>query len=58
MDERKNEIAKGEAPLHAAGSRTHIWVVPTNEELVVARSVRQFLENSVTPRSAQGSAQH
>jgi acetate kinase len=44
LDERKNLVAHGEAPIHAAGSRTHIWIVPTNEELVVARSVKQLLE--------------
>jgi acetate kinase len=45
MDQKKNHVAQGESPIHAAGSRTHIWVVPTNEELVVARSVKQLLES-------------
>jgi acetate kinase len=34
----------GESPIHAATSRTQIWVVPTNEELVVARQTKQMLE--------------
>ena len=29
--------ARGEFTLHAPQSRTHIWVLPTNEELIVAR---------------------
>jgi acetate kinase len=45
LDERKNNAATGEAPIHAAGSRTHIWVVPTNEELVVARQTRDLFLN-------------
>lgn len=39
LDPAKNEAAKGSAEtrVDAAGSRTQIWVLPTNEELVVAR---------------------
>ena len=29
----------------AAGSRTQIWIMPTNEELVVARQAKQLLES-------------
>ena len=32
---------RGEAPIHAADSRVQIWVMPTNEEIVVARQARQ-----------------
>ncbi len=39
----------GERPIHAAGSRVAIWVVPTNEELIVARQTRDLLA---------GNAQH
>jgi acetate kinase len=44
LDAAKNREAAGETPLHAAGSRTHIWIVPTNEELVVARHTKELLE--------------
>jgi len=41
----------GERPIHAAASRTAVWVIPTNEELVVARQVRDLLadEESAAP---------
>ena len=37
LDLVKNESAKGEVCLSTPKSRTQIWVVPTNEEIVVAR---------------------
>ncbi|MFM8252523.1 MAG: acetate/propionate family kinase [Planctomycetota bacterium] len=37
LDESRNSTARGEGPIHAASSRTQIWIVPTNEELIVAR---------------------
>ncbi len=44
LDPAANEALKGEGPIHAEVSRTQIWVVPTNEELIVARQVKQLLE--------------
>jgi acetate kinase len=44
LDHRANAVARGEMSLHAAESRTQIWVLPTNEELIVARQTRQLLE--------------
>jgi len=35
--------AKGEAKISAPNSRVQIWVIPTNEELVVARQAAQLL---------------
>ena len=46
LDESKNASASGEGSLHADGSRTQIWTVPTNEEIIVARQTTQLLENS------------
>ena len=43
LDLDANQRSQGEAPLHAAASRTQIWVVPTNEELIVARQTRDLL---------------
>lgn len=45
LDPARNEQARGEAPIHASASRVAIWVVPTNEELIVARLAKQLLEN-------------
>lgn len=44
LDAEANARACGEASISAPGSRTQIWVIPTNEELVVARQVKQLLE--------------
>ncbi|MFM8985095.1 MAG: acetate/propionate family kinase [Planctomycetia bacterium] len=35
--------AAGERPIQAAGSRVAVWVIPTNEELIVARQARDLL---------------
>ncbi|MEI7766894.1 MAG: acetate/propionate family kinase [Phycisphaerae bacterium] len=37
MDAGKNQTAKGECRIDAADSRVQIWVLPTDEELIVAR---------------------
>lgn len=44
LDATANERCSGESPIHAANSRVQIWVVPTNEELIVARQTKQLLE--------------
>jgi acetate kinase len=43
LDAEKNRATRNEAPIHAESSRTQIWVIPTNEELIVARQARQLL---------------
>jgi acetate kinase len=47
LDLTANGRAKGETPLHAPSSRTQIWVVPTNEELIVARQAKELLQAKV-----------
>jgi acetate kinase len=44
LDAAANQAATGEAPIHAASSRTQLWVVPTNEEIVVARQAKELLQ--------------
>ncbi len=44
LDPLRNESAKGEMAIHAAGSRVQLWIMPTNEELVVARQTKALLE--------------
>jgi acetate kinase len=46
LDEKANATAKGEAAIHAPGSRVQVWIMPTNEELVVARQAKALLEAS------------
>ncbi|MCC9609246.1 acetate/propionate family kinase [Blastopirellula sp. JC732] len=45
LDAAKNDAAKGESAIHADGGKTQIWVIPTNEELIVARQTKQLLES-------------
>ncbi len=44
LDPVRNQEAKGEVPIHASRSRVQIWIMPTNEELIVARQAKAFLE--------------
>lgn len=44
LEPTANSLAKGECTISASGSRTQIWVMPTNEEIVVARQAKQLLE--------------
>ena len=44
LNPSKNESAKGEMPMHASESRVQLWIMPTNEELIVARQTRALLE--------------
>jgi acetate kinase len=48
LDEAKNLAAKGsqETRVDAAGSKTQIWVLPTNEELIVARQTVDVLSKA------------
>ncbi len=43
LDPSANDTAKGECSIHAPESRTQIWIVPTNEELIVARQAKELL---------------
>lgn len=43
LDEAKNQKAKGEMPIHGNGSRVQLWIMPTNEEIIVARQTRDLL---------------
>ncbi len=45
LDPVRNRDAKGEASIHAHSSRVQIWIMPTNEELIVARQVKVLVED-------------
>jgi acetate kinase len=45
LDDTANAAASGEGKISDAASRTQIWIVPTNEELIVARLAKQLLED-------------
>jgi acetate kinase len=44
LDGLKNENAKGEMAIHSNKSRVQLWIMPTNEELIVARQAKALLE--------------
>lgn len=45
LDKEKNKVTwKGkEGPIHKEGSKVQVWVVPTNEELMIARDTAQIV---------------
>ena len=43
LDEKTNETAEGEAKISSPESRVQIWIIPTNEELIVARLAAKML---------------
>jgi acetate kinase len=43
VDPKANTMARGEMPIHDATSRVQLWIMPTNEELIVARQTRDLL---------------
>jgi acetate kinase len=49
LDRRLNASAEGEMCISAPESQTQIWIVPTNEELIVARQTRDLLRTSGFP---------
>jgi acetate kinase len=53
-DARFDQGGSAERPIHAEGSRVAVWVIPTNEELVVARQTRDLLATDHTHRRGGG----
>ena len=45
LDAEKNQNAKGEMRISAEDSATEIWVIPTNEELIVARQSQEVIRS-------------
>lgn len=46
LDEERNTGAQGEARISTDEGRVQIWVVPTNEEIIVARQTKELLEGT------------
>jgi acetate kinase len=43
LDDAKNRGGVDERSIHAADSRVQIWIIPTDEEIIVARDAMEFL---------------
>ena len=43
LDETRNQDVHGETQIQAPTSKAQVWVVPTNEELIVARQTQQLI---------------
>lgn len=57
LDPEKNNAVKAqEGVISADNSRVKVLVIPTNEELVVAREVKRFLENDTTQKDLNSSS--
>jgi acetate kinase len=48
LDPLANDKARGETTIHTSKSRVKLWIMPTNEELIVARQARTLLEMPAT----------
>jgi acetate kinase len=46
LDSVRNNDAKGEMPIHLHNSRAQVWIMPTNEELIVARQAKALLDSN------------
>ena len=44
LDEQANQHARGEVEISDPQSKTEIWVIPTNEEIIVASQTKALLE--------------
>ena len=45
LDDAKNQSGADERSIHADDSRVQIWVIPTDEEIIVARDAMEFLDS-------------
>jgi len=44
LDPDANRKTRDEGRISTDSSRTQVWVIPTNEEIIVARQAKQLLE--------------
>jgi len=51
LDPEKNErcVNGAEGDIASAASRVRVWVIPTNEELLIARDTVRCVENTELP---------
>ncbi|MSQ97352.1 MAG: acetate/propionate family kinase [Gemmataceae bacterium] len=44
LDDQRNRATRTEGDISSAASKTRVWIIPTNEEIVVARHVQKLLQ--------------
>ena len=44
IDKQRNDKARGGAEMKVASGKTEVWVIPTNEELLIARDTRDLVQ--------------
>lgn len=44
LDESQNESSRDQSEISSESSRVKVWIIPTNEEWIVARQAKEFLE--------------
>ena len=44
LDEQKNQVKSEEAEITTSDSKIKVYVIPTNEELVIARETMQLIK--------------
>jgi acetate kinase len=54
LDAQKNQAASGESRLHGASGKVQLWLVPTNEELVVARQTAALIQSGASGTADPG----
>ena len=44
IDKQLNDKARGGAEMKVSSGKTEVWVIPTNEELLIARDTRDLVQ--------------
>lgn len=50
FDSKTNDGKKDEGMITTADSKVRVWIIPTNEELMIARETRELIENLVNAK--------
>ena len=50
MDKEVNAGRKSERTITIADSKVRVWIIPTDEELMIARETKEVIENLVAKK--------
>jgi acetate kinase len=51
IDHARNESLRGEGEISPEGAKVRVWVIPTNEELIIARDTIRVMKGVIKPPS-------